>query len=123
MIIVVLRLGGFFSFFFLTRRQLTILFQQCTLLLFIPGPYHPTRIFSPVRVREGYSVFYHSAQRLFVVLSLVFSIRLAMLFMVVKDVQIENVPMISFNSLVDRINPYFSFDGRFSNAVDHNLNQ
>lgn len=57
------------------------------------------------------------------VLSLVFSIHLAMLFMAVKDVQIEDVPMIWFNSLVDRINPDFSLDGHFSNAVDHNLNQ
>lgn len=68
-------------------------------------------------------MFYHSAQWLFVVLSLVFSIHLAMLFTVVKDVQIEKVPMIWFNSLIDRINPYFSLDGYFSNAVDYNPNQ
>lgn len=102
---------------------MTILFQQCTLLFFIPGPYHPTCIFSPVRVREGSIVFYHSAQRLFVVLSLVFSIHLAMLFTVIKDVQIENVPMIWYNSLADRINPYISLDAHFSSTVDHNLKQ
>lgn len=68
-------------------------------------------------------MFYHLAQRLSVVLSLAFSTHLAMLFMVVKDVQIEKVPIIWLNSLVDRINPYFPLDGYFSNAVDHNLNQ
>lgn len=45
MIIVVL---SFFFFFPKSWRQLTILFQQCTLLFFIPVPCHPTcKFFHP----------------------------------------------------------------------------
>jgi len=78
-------------------------------------------IFSPFRVREGSIVFYPSAQRLFVVLNLVFTIHLAMLFTVIEDVWKENVPVIWYNSFVDRINPYISLDAHFSSTVDCNL--
>lgn len=68
-------------------------------------------------------MFYRSAKRPFVVPSLVFSTHLAMLFIVIKDVQIENVPVIWYDSLVDRINPYISLDAHFSSTADHNLKQ
>lgn len=57
------------------------------------------------------------------VLSLVFSVHLAVSFTVIKDVQIENVLMIWYNSVVDRNNPYISSDVHSSSTVDPNPKQ
>lgn len=68
-------------------------------------------------------MFYYSAEGLSVVLSLAFSTHLPMLLTVITDVQIENVPAIHYNSLIDRINRYIYMDADFSSTVDHNLKQ